>query len=569
MQKTQLRPGSMTYPFRAYLAPNYRTPELQARIDKYAESALDAATLADCRDLGLRFLPSEALVVARNMSKTSSKAVRDFILAAFVIDLGHALIDTYYEELKNLYQNAMTDQAEVQARIQGILANITGMNFFSTTENAGRRVNAGVTLDWLQAPEKTLQKIVEEAKALTDAGNAQNNDDGVWDTQNRLAYRQRTTGTNMAGGTTFSIGGKKYRALKLEYASLAAIAGAGGAVYPITLAKRHELSITSDQPDKGTVNQMGNVGLNLCADTAFFKVLAAIREQEIRIQDFSDHLISRVIQPLTQRSYVNITQAEVSEAVSDFANLKFEETNAIDLQSIGVQAAILSVPRDDLQREAVMDNTMLKKRLKESEQGARRTIGFQEYSILMAKVASVLRLCRQLQKEVDSVASIGDRTIALSKLSSLSEYYAPSCGPGQQVLWFTDNPDRPGAMPVRPYILEPSSGRQVKNPLARYPICTPIMGTAGNRYKLTGTAMPPVKAYQNQAGGVMATFGQRKRAAPAKKKATATKKKATGTKKRTYKQSQVISKTMVAKLPKEQLVNHTFELLRAANVLKV
>lgn len=122
------RQSNLPYPLTSPTAASYSSPPWQQRVDVYAQNYLVPSEIAICRQLGLRFLPTEARLIASQLagSPTLSLKVRKFIGSLYIYDLSYGLL----HDMKSQLRAVLNGGEDVQTNlVENLLNNIRGYRF--------------------------------------------------------------------------------------------------------------------------------------------------------------------------------------------------------------------------------------------------------------------------------------------------------------------------------------------------------------------------------------------------------------------------------------------------------
>ena len=135
------RQTNLPYPLSSPAAASYRSPPWQQRVDVYAQNYLVPSEIAICRQLGLRYLPTEARLIASQMagSPTLSLKVRKFIGSLYLFDLAYGLLHDMKSQLRAVLSGGEDVQTDL---IENLLNNIRGYRLVKMVKLAAGGVPA-------------------------------------------------------------------------------------------------------------------------------------------------------------------------------------------------------------------------------------------------------------------------------------------------------------------------------------------------------------------------------------------------------------------------------------------
>ena len=131
-QSTRAAPGRRARQSNLPYPLSYRSPPWQQRVDVYAQNYLVPSEIAMCRQLGLRFLPTEARLIASQLagSPSLSLKVRKFIGSLYLYDLAYGLL----HDMKSQLRAVLSGGEDVDTGlIMNLLNNIRGYAFCQLT----------------------------------------------------------------------------------------------------------------------------------------------------------------------------------------------------------------------------------------------------------------------------------------------------------------------------------------------------------------------------------------------------------------------------------------------------
>ena len=122
------RQNTLPYPLSSPAAASYRSPPWQQRVDVYAQNYLVPSEIAICRQLGLRYLPTEARLIASQLagSPNLSLKVRKFIGSLYIFDLSYGLLHDMKAQLRAVLNGGEDIQTQL---VENLLNNIRGYRF--------------------------------------------------------------------------------------------------------------------------------------------------------------------------------------------------------------------------------------------------------------------------------------------------------------------------------------------------------------------------------------------------------------------------------------------------------
>lgn len=527
------RQEQLPYPLSSPTAASYRSPPWQQRVDVYAQNYLVPAEIATCRQLGLRFLPTEARLIASQLagSPSLSRKVRQFIGSLYIFDLAYGLL----HDMKSQLRAVLGGGEEVEtALVENLLNNIRGYRIIQLVrvtgpDATGQRVNGRDDITIVEKPwsgvwQTNLQNASPEINMKV-----------LSSTQENVL---RTKGYVILDGMPYTV--KRFPAIETAAGAPAmapygnrgglgvgnatrggffmapySLTGEGGYAVESCINLLIELCNNKEYNTGHFTNQSRmNVFYPLGLEGEAAEGIAANQAALVAREDQNNMLgmanfMGNYVNP-RMRDQPGLTKAP-NPAELIRGGLEAEGTpNTNVLRQIQVPGSITGATRT--QNAAVMEHQRMILTQRDLLGRLGQWIETGEGILAYGGVSF-----GAYRRGANSKDVMGNRPATLKYMEN--NYSNDTCGAGYERVWYTGQPDDPKTQQVPGYLSLPG-GRTVKNIKAKVATCAPVMPRAG---RLPGSSDGPnvltnmVYPTIPRAGGAVA-MQRKKRKAPAKRK---------------------------------------------------
>lgn len=531
------RQDQLPYPLSSPTAASYRSPPWQQRVDVYAQNYLVPAEIATCRQLGLRFLPTEARLIASQLagSPSLSMKVRQFIGSLYIYDLAYGLL----HDMKAQLRAVLGGGEEVETMlVSNLLNNIRGYRIVKL-ERTG---DGGPRRDPDLSPVTIVDKPwagVWQLTANTQFAEPEVNMKVLSVTQENVL---RSKGYVILDGTPYTV---------KRYPEIEGAAGPRAAPYG-----RRDANAVASRDTRGFNNNFLMAPYSLtgqggyAVESCINMLIELCNNAEYDTKHFTEQSRVNVFYPLgleggnADNIIANAVQMQGRETQNNMfgmANLMGNYRHPVMNDNVlGVEEApdvVRGQPAGSQIAGTVNKNVLRKIQVPGSITGATRTqnAAVMEHQRMILTQRDLLgRLGQWIEtgegilayggvsfgayRRGDTTKNVMGNRPATSKYME-ANYTNDTCGAGYERVWYTGQPDDPKSSQVPGYLSLPG-GRTVKNVKAKYATCAPVMpqarrlpGSSDGPNVLTNMVFPTIP----RAGGAVA-MQRKKRKAPAKRK---------------------------------------------------
>lgn len=508
------RQSNLPYPLSSPAAASYRSPPWQQRVDVYAQNYLVPSEIAICRQLGLRFLPTEARLIASQLagSPALSLKVRKFIGSLYIYDLAYGLLHDMKAQLRAVLNGGEDIQQDL---VKNLLNNIRGYRIVSLHKAGGGPFTViekpwqgdydtvGTAPDLEEADPEINMKVLSSTQenALRSKGYVIL-DERPYTVQRWPVIDQGPTVGLLRDPAAAPYGrGASSTARAYQPMGMApyALTGQGGYAVEscinmlIELCNNKHIN-TSDFTNQSRLNVFYPLGLEDGNGTEWVDQgpVAALIEQQNNMFGMANYMGN-------ESKAIPRTQTVVGKATVGGAKLD----NI--LRGIMVPGSITGATR--AQNAAVMEH----QRMILTQRDLLGKLGqwIETGEGILAYGGVEFSAYRQGQGHKNIM---GNRPATVKYMEA--NYDNDTCGSGYERVWYTGQPDDPKSQRVEGYFTGPG-GRKVKNIQAKVATCQPVMPRAGH---LAGSNDGPnvrsdlIYATVPRNGGVVAMQRKKKRA---------------------------------------------------------
>ena len=541
------RQDNLPYPLSSPTAASYRSPPWQQRVDVYAQNYLVPAEIATCRQLGLRFLPTEARLIASQLagSPSLSLKVRQFIGSLYIYDLAYGLLHDMKSQLRAVLGGG--EEVEVNL-VENLLNNIRGYRLIKMVQTVSANNPGGPAV----APARFPATIVEKPWAgiwqmEVNAGNfpvkapVEINMKVLSSTQENLL---RSKSYVIVEGAPYTV--QRWplidNAAGIEAAAPYGRRGGGAADTGAFQMAPYSLTGTGGYAVESCINML----IELCNNTKYRTDHFTVQS---RMNVFYPLGLEGANAPRMVRDNVQADTYEQQNAMLGFANFMGNMRNPAQRQDIGARQPPIDplgiapgggaggmVP-NIVTPGTENDNVLRKIQVPGSITGATRTqnAAVMEHQRMILTQRDLLGRLGQWIETGEGILAYGGVNFSAYRRGGNSKnvlgnrpatsrymeanYTNDTCGAGYERVWYTGQPDDPKSSQVPGYLSLPG-GRTVKNIKAKVATCAPVMprasrlpGSSEGPNVMTNMVFPTIP----RTGGVVA-MQKKKRKAPAKRR---------------------------------------------------
>lgn len=513
------RQSNLPYPLTSPTAASYRSPPWQQRVDVYAQNYLVPSEIAICRQLGLRFLPTEARLIASQLagSPALSLKVRKFIGSLYIYDLSYGLLHDMKSQLRAVLGGGEDIQTNL---VENLLNNIRGYRFLvmeRAAQGTGTQGKASIVEkpwngDWVIAGGNNPDGFVPappeiQMKVLSSTQENVLRSKGYVILEDVPYTVQRWPTIDQARGGPPKKGPWGDRDEETAYAGQVQMApysltGQGGYAVESCINMLIELCNnrrfnTADFTDQSRLNVFFPLGLEGSNADELLQHSPLLRIRETQNTMFGpggDYMGNN------QNGVVQDTMANIPVNGTPIDNI---------LRQIQVPGSITGATRT--QNAAVMEHQRMiltqRDLLGRLGQWIETGEGILAYGGVKFSAYRMGANARDV---------MGNRPAATKYMEA--NYDNDTCGSGYERVWYTGQPDDPKSQQVSGYLTLPGGGK-AKNIKARVATCQPVMPRYGHLPTGEGPAVHTNMMYATvpRNGGVVA-MQKKKRAAPKKRK---------------------------------------------------
>ena len=543
------RQDNLPYPLSSPTAASYRSPPWQQRVDVYAQNYLVPAEIATCRQLGLRFLPTEARLIASQLagSPSLSLKVRQLIGSLYIYDLAYGLL----HDMKSQLRAVLGGGEEVETNlVANLLNNIRGYRIVKLVQcGNGALAGGGPVQNNNLKPVTIVEKPWAGLWQLTgrpaDPADPEINMKVLSSTQENVL---RSKGYVILDGMPYTV--ERYPLIDVIAPPL--VAGvprmapygrrdaAGNAFRDSRNGGNNFLMAPYSLTGAGgyAVESCINMLIELCNDA---KYNTSHFTQQSRMNVFyplglegsnSDEIVGNAQQ---------IAAREQQNGMLGLANLMGNYRHpAMNANGVPTHPDPLALGANGVEipiAGTVNDNVLRKIQVPGSITGASRTqnAAVMEHQRMILTQRDLLGRLGQWIETGEGILAYGgvsfgayrrgDNTKAVmgnrpaTSRYMEANYTNDTCGAGYERVWYTGQPDDPKSSQVPGYLSLPG-GRTVKNIKAKVATCAPVMprasrlpGSSEGPNVMTNMVYPTIP----RTGGVVAMQRRKKKAATKRK----------------------------------------------------
>ena len=548
------RQDQLPYPLSSPTAASYRSPPWQQRVDVYAQNYLVPAEIATCRQLGLRFLPTEARLIASQLagSPSLSLKVRKFIGSLYIYDLAYGLL----HDMKSQLRAVLGGGEEVEkVLVENLLNNIRGYKIQTLVKVAGPDAVAAVvrgqpTFPIVEKPWAGTWQIPDP----TVAGNppvdapAEINMKVLSSSQENVL---RSKGYVILDGMPYTV--KRFPEIE----------GAAGGNRPGARAGPYGWRGAAGDNNAGDAVNTGPGNFRMApysltgaggyaVESCINMLIELCNNAKYNTAHFTNQSRMNVFYPLGLESTGNaavqllennrtLVNREAEMDMIGLANLMGNRRNPA--MNAGVpggpaDAGVLSMFANEPRIAGVVNDNILRSiQVPGSITGATRTqnAAVMEHQRMILTQRDLLGRLGQWIETGEGILAyggvnfsayrqgVGAKNVMGNRPATMkymdANYTNDTCGAGYERVWYTGQPDDPKTQQVPGYLSLPG-GRSVKNIKAKVATCAPVMprasrlpGSSEGPNVMTNMVYPTIP----RTGGVVA-MQRKKRKAPAKRK---------------------------------------------------
>ena len=470
------RQNTLPYPLSSPAAASYRSPPWQQRVDVYAQNYLVPSEIAICRQLGLRYLPTEARLIASQLagSPNLSLKVRKFIGSLYIFDLSYGLLHDMKAQLRAVLGGGEDIQTGL---VENLLNNIRGYRFIKLIQNAAGDVSI-VDKPWQgryiadrtapAEPEINMKVLSSTQENVLRSKGFVILDGAPYTVQRWPAIDGAGVGGERGPQRPGPFGGSTGTRNELRMAPYS-LTGAGGYAVESCINMLIELCNnkdfrTSDFTNQSRVNVFYPLGLEGENAPELYRdgTEMLLKEQQnnmMGMADFMGNLAGN--DPRTGAPYL-----DPGFVAAGYPRLSVQGTKVDNiLRQIMVPGSITGATR--AQNAAVMEHQRMILTQRDLLGKLGQWIETGEGILAYGNVPF-----SAYRRGVGAKDIMGNRPATAKYMET--NYDNDSCGSGYERIWYTGQPDDPKSQAVPGYIALPGGGK-AKNIKAKVATCQPVM----------------------------------------------------------------------------------------------
>lgn len=531
------RQSSLPFPLSSPTAASYRSPPWQQRVDVYAQNYLVPSEIAICRQLGLRFLPTEARLISTQLagSPTLSLKVRKFIGSLYIYDLSYGLL----HDMKSQLRAVLNGGEDVQTGlVENLLNNIRGYRFVKLVKSDNPALSGIGRVSIVDKPWSGDWELQGEAgpPPVFVPAEPEINMKVLSSTQENGL---RSKGYVILDGMPYSV--QRYPAVDSappDAAGNRAAPTPGSYGFRVPVAPGRAMA-EGRTLGKGDMSPYSLTGLGGYAVESCINMLIELcNSKTYTTSDFTDQSRLNVFYALglEQGNAEGLVTASPAMRMREDQNSMFGGIGNFMGNGAPIGRALETLPNTSVEGTK-LENVLRQIMVPGSMTGATRAqnAAVMEHQRMILTQRDLLGRLGQWIETGEGIlayggvgfsayrygdnpkAIMGNRPAATRFMEA--NYDNDTCGSGYERVWYTGQPDDPRSSQVPGYLAVPGGGR-TKNAKARIATCQPVMPTRGH---LPGSGEGPavqtnmLYATVPRNGGVVA-MQKKKRAAPKKRK---------------------------------------------------
>ena len=543
------RQDNLPYPLSSPTAASYRSPPWQQRVDVYAQNYLVPAEIATCRQLGLRFLPTEARLIASQLagSPSLSLKVRQFIGSLYIYDLAYGLL----HDMKSQLRAVLGGGEEVETLlVANLLNNIRGYRIVQLVKIGDNGVVRNGDLNPVTIIEKPWAGVWQLTGVPAQPADPEINMKVLSSTQENIL---RSKGYVIIDGMPYTV--ERYPQIERP------VVGLGGGLGPI-LGNAPRTAPYGRRPN-GIAQRDTNAGNNnflmapysltgvggYAVESCINMLIELCNDARYNTAHFTQQSRMNVFYPLGLEgpnagnivtAANDITQREMQNNMMGMANLMGNYQHPTMNQIRGVPVApptVAGMANGALINGTVNDNVLRKIQVPGSITGASKTqnAAVMEHQRMILTQRDLLGRLGQWIETGEGILAYGGVSFGAYRRGQSTKdvmgnrpattkfmeanYTNDTCGAGYERVWYTGQPDDPKSSQVPGYLSLPG-GRTVRNIKAKVATCAPVMpqtrrlpGSSEGPNVMTNMVYPTIP----RTGGVVAMQRRKKKAATKKR----------------------------------------------------